>query len=213
MRSVKLALLTGLALLALATGLTLTGSPATVAAGNRASGGGVQPIGTTTHGATYCQAHEVLPRGTSAIRVWLDAAAGPRVRVTVSSAGRTIASGTRGSNWIGGSVTVPVRPLPHRVADATLCVSFALQDETIVPQGMPAPAALAAHDGRQALAGRMIVEYLRSGERSWLSLAGEVARRMGLGRVAAGTWVVLVALALLCAAIALASRLLLRELA
>ena len=79
-------------------------------------------------------------------------------------------------------------------------------------QGMPTPAAAAAHDGRRSLGGRLIIDYLRPGTSSWLSLAGEVAHRMGLGRAAAGTWIVFLALALLAAAIVLASRLLLREL-
>ena len=58
----------------------------------------------------------------------------------------------------------------------------------------------------------MWIEYLHPGTRSWLSLAGEVARHMGFGRAGAGTWVVFLALALLVAAAGLASRLLLREL-
>lgn len=212
MRSVKVALVAGLASLAAALVLTLSASPMRVASTNRVPGTET-PIASTRAGATYCQAHEVLPGGSSAIRVWLDAAAGPRVEVTVSSGSRVLASGARGSDWIGSSVTIPVKPLARTVVGTTVCVSFHLHDETIIVQGKAAPAAVAAHEGHRALAGRMLIEYLRPGARSWLSQATEVARRLGLGRAAAGTWVALVAFALLVAAVVLASRLLLRELA
>jgi hypothetical protein len=212
MRGVKLALLAGLALLGVALLLTLLASPMTVAATNKVPGSEA-PIGATTTGATYCQSHEALPRGTSAIRIWLDASAGPRVSAIVYSRGRVVASGTRGSVWIGGSFTVPVKPLARTISGTTVCASFRLHDETIVIQGMPSSRATAAHDGRHALAGRMGVEYLRPGTRSWLSLGSEVARRMGLGRTPGGTWIALVALALFASAVALTSRLLLRDLA
>jgi hypothetical protein len=211
MPNTKIALLTGLASLAIAVVLTVSQSPMIVAASNKVTGSEA-PIWTTTHGATYCQAHETLPRDTKAIRVWLDAAAGPRVHAVVIAAGHTVVSGTRGSIWIGGSVTIPVRPLPRTIRNVEVCVSFVLHDETIVVQGMPAPAPLAAHDRRQVLGGKMGIEFLRAGGRSWLSLASEIARRMGLGRAPAGTWVALAALALLGTAIALSSRLIVREL-
>jgi hypothetical protein len=211
MRGVKLALLGGLGALSIALVVTLLGSPMSVARTNRVPGNETT-IWSTTHSATYCQGQEVLPGGVSAIRVWLDAAAGPSVDIAVSARGHTIASGSRSSIWIGGSVTVPVKPLPRTVHDVTVCASFHLRDETIAVQGSSTPRAHAAHDGRQALDGRMGIEYLRPDTRSWLSQAGEVARRMGLGREPAGTWVVMLALALLGAALALASRLLVREL-
>src|SRR5271155_2464955 len=121
MRSVKVALAAGLTLLTLAIGLTLLGSPVSVARTNRPPGKPEEVIASTTRGASYCEPDEVLPRGTSAIRVWLVAEAGPRVSVVVYSGGRPITSGERGSHWIGGSVTVPVRPLAHTVSHATVC--------------------------------------------------------------------------------------------
>jgi hypothetical protein len=212
MPGVRIALAAGLALLLAGLALTLTGAPARVASSNKVPGRETA-IASTQHGASYCQDRELLPRGISAIRVWLDAAAGPRVSVDVYSHERLIASGTRGSNWTGTAVTIPVKALPEAVTGTTVCVTFSLHDETIIVQGRAAPAAIAARDDRNPLAGRMWVEYLRPGTRSWLAQILEVARRMGLGRAPTGTWVALAALALLLAAIALASRLLLRELA
>lgn len=198
MRSVKLALTAGLTLLALAIGLTLLGSPISVARSNRPLGQPEEPIASVTRGASLCQPHEVLPSGTSAIRVWLEAAAGPRVRLVVYSGGRRVTSGEHGSDWIGGSVTVPVTPLARTVSDAKVCVSFVAQDETVVVQGTVTPP-------------RVWLEYLRPGRRSWASLAGNVAQHMGLGRAPDGTWIVFLALALLVAVAALASRLIVSE--
>jgi hypothetical protein len=211
MRGVTLALLGGLGALSIMLVVTLLGSPSSVAASNKVPGKET-PIASTTSGASYCQTGETLPTGITAIRIWLDAAAGPRVNVVVWAHGHAVASGSRGSIWIGGSVTVPVKPLARTVHDVTLCASFHLHHETIVVQGMATPPTVAAHDGRQALGGRMGVEYMRAGTRSWLSLAGEVARRMGLGRSPGGTWIALLALTLLGVAIALGSRLILTEL-
>jgi hypothetical protein len=198
MRSVKVALAAGLTLLALAIGVTLLGSPTSVARTNRPAGQPEEPVATTTQSARYCEAGEVLPSGTSALRIWLEAAAGPRVIVAVYAKGRLITGGQRGSDWIGGAVTVPVQPLAHTASPVTVCVSFALRDETVIVQGSTAPL-------------HMWIEYLRPGTRSWLSLTGEVVRHMGLGRAGAGIWVVLLALALLLAAAGLASRLLVKE--
>jgi hypothetical protein len=211
MRSARTAFVVGLLLLTAALALTLLGSPIGVAASNKVPGTEAL-VASTNRSNSYCQAHETLPRATSAIRVWLDATAGPRVRLSVFAGGRAVAGGTRASNWIGSSVTVPVRPLPHTVHDTTVCISFQLHDETVIVQGNAAPARVAAREGHRALGGRIWIEYLRPGTRSWLSLATEVARRLGLGRSPAGTWVALVALALLAAALALTSRLVLREL-
>jgi len=210
MHSVRITLLAGLALLAIAIVLTLSQSPVSVAGTNKVPNNEAS-IGSTTRSATYCQAHEAIPGGVSAIRLWLDAAAGPRVSVVVSAGGRVITRGSRGSAWIGGSVTIPVKPPPQTVSSATVCASFQLLDETVVVQGSAAPATLAVSQNGAPLNGRMRIEYLHPGANSWLSLALQVARRMGLGRAAAGTWITLVALALLAAVTVLASRLVLKE--
>jgi hypothetical protein len=212
MRSVKIALAAGLTLMSIAVGLTLLHSPMSLAGANKSANSVGTVLASTTHGATYCQAHEVLPRSSSAIRIWIDAAAGPRVRLLVFHAGRGITAGERDSNWIGGSVTVPVKPLPRTVRDVTVCASFRLRDETILVQGSPTSAAIATHSGGKALPGRMWIDYLRPGGPSWASLTPAVIRHMGLGRAGGGTWVVYFALVLLLAVAAIASGAVLREL-
>jgi hypothetical protein len=212
MRSVRIALVAGLTLLAVAIALTLLGSPLSVAATNRPPGGEAQQIASTRGGGDYCQAGETLPRGTSAIRVSLSASIGPRVRLAVSSGGRELTSGAEDPGWTGLVVGVPVRPLARTVSAATVCVSFHVAHETVALLGQRTPAASAARAGRAALAGRMWIEYLRPGSRSWASLAAAVVRHMGLGRAWSGSGIVFLALALLVAVGVLASALVLVEL-
>lgn len=212
MRSVQIALAAGLAVVCVAVGLSLLRSPMSVAATNRPSGESEQPIASTDRGASYCQPGEALPRGTTAIRVWLDASYGPRVRLAVSSGGHPVTEGEQ-AGWTGGSVTVPVKPLPHAVSDATVCATFHLHDETVIVQGnTPAPGRQAARMGPHSTGASMWIEYLRPGSRSWASLAASVFGHMEFGRATPGPWVVLLALGLLAAVVTLASQLVLKEL-
>jgi hypothetical protein len=212
MRRVTVALVAGLTLLAITIGLVLAHAPMTVARTNRPAGQPEEPIAISHEYNSYCQAGETLPQGTSALRVWLDTIYGPRVAVAVSSHGRRLASGERGSGWVSGSVTIPVKPLPRTVSDVTVCVSFRARDETVVVQGNETPAASATREGGRALPGRMWIEYLRRGQRSWGSLISSTARRMGLGRAAAGIWVVFLAIGLAASVILLAAMLVVKEL-
>lgn len=212
MRDVKIALVAGLALLVIAVGLALLHSPMSVAGTNRTPSNSEVSIASTTRGASYCQAGETLPQRTSAIRISLGASIGPRVRVLVSSGGRPITSGEQGSAWTGAVVTIPVKPLPRTVSDVTVCVSFRLRHETLDLAGKPTPNTIAAHDGPRALAGRMWIQYLRPGTRSWASLVPSIMHHMGLGRATGGPGIVLLAFALFVAVAALASKLLVKEL-
>ncbi len=211
MRGVKVALAAGLTLIVVAIGLVLLHSPASVAHTN-GTPGQEHRVAFTTHSATYCQAGELLPAGTSALRLALSAFSGPRVRVVVSAAGRPLTSGEQESSWTSRVLTVPVRPLSHAVRDATVCVSFSLHDEAVTAFGRPTSHALAAHDGRRALAGRIWIEYLHPGRHSWASLAPTILNRMRFGRAGAGVLIVSLALLLLVAVAALAYRLALEEL-
>jgi hypothetical protein len=95
----------------------------------------------------------------------------------------------------------------------TLCVAVGPNSEPIFIFGREAPqreAAVATGEGR--LRGRMGVEYLTAGRRSWWSRILPVARHMGLGHALSGTWVVLLIAALVGAVGLLAMRLTLREL-
>jgi hypothetical protein len=212
MRGARIALVAGLTLLAIAIGFTLLRSPLSVAATNKPRGEEEEVIASTRRGTSYCQAGETLPRGTSAIRVSLRAALGPRLRLVVSSGGHPITGGEQASGWTGWVVSAPVRPLPRTVSGVMICVSFQVQHETLVLFGKKTPAAIGAREGQRPLQGRMWIEYLRPGTRSWASLASSIVRNMGFGRADGGVGIVILALALLTAVAALASSLLFVEL-
>ena len=104
-------------------------------------------------------------------------------------------------------------PAIHGEIRVGLCFTlFGNGNESIQLVGEPTTGALAARGPGGPLPGRVRVEYLRSSGASWWSLAPEVARRMGLGHAAAGTWSVLLVLVLMGCLVALCSRLILREL-
>ncbi|HXN39980.1 MAG TPA: hypothetical protein VN892_18260 [Solirubrobacteraceae bacterium] len=224
----RLALGAGLAAIAIALVLVLSGSPPAV---TRSGAPLVHTFdfGRTSVRSTICQAGEVLPRDATAIRVWLEAVIGPRVEVDALSGGRVITRGARGSGWTAGSVTIPVRPVPRTASRVTVCVHVAHGREAIGVQGVRTSAAVAAFDRQGPMAraadaraptyregplpGRMVIEYLRVGNSSWWSLARSVARRMGLGHAGSGAAIPLLAAALMIAVAIAMSRLILKEIA
>ncbi len=199
MSSVKIALAVGLGITAVAIGVVLSGAPPVVARTN----GVIETtkLASTSGGASACQAGETLPRGTSAIRLSLEAVIGPRLTVRALSGARVVTAGTRGAGWIGGSITVPVRPLPRPAANVVICVSLEPTRQMLALNGAPTAAAVAAKSRAGTLPGRMKIEYLRSGRSSWWSLAPAVVEHMGFGHAVSGVWTPLLA-AVLAAMIA-----------
>jgi 4-amino-4-deoxy-L-arabinose transferase-like glycosyltransferase len=201
-RRVRVALAAGLALVALALLLTLSSSPAVVAPTPPRQLQG--ELVSTQHSSSLCQPGETVPAGTTAIRFTVKALIGPPLTVRVFAGGRLLTSGVRSPGWTGGAVIVPVGRVGETVVGARVCLAFPLHDERVTMTGAPSPAAQAAVAGNgQALPGRIVIEYLSPGARSWWSLAPTIARRLGLGRAWAGTWNALLALLLMAAALAL----------
>jgi hypothetical protein len=209
---VRLKALLGLGLLlgVIAIAITLTQAPITVA---RVNSSQEASVGEAHQQTRVCQSGESLPRETSAIRLRTYAFVGPRVTVEVRSHGYVIAHGQRGTGWTGGVVTVPVNRLSTARSGVELCFTlFVNGNESVELVGEPSTGTLAASTPHGRLPGRIRIEYLRSDGASWWSLAPEVARRMGLGHAGAGTWSVLLVIALMIGLVALCSRLILREL-
>jgi hypothetical protein len=220
----RISLAVGLTLTALAIGVALSRSPPVVARTN-----GVTVEGTLramTSAGEVCQEQELLPPATIAIRTSLEALSGPRVVVRVRRDGELLTSGERGSAWTRQNVTIPVRSLAHAVPRVSVCFALAPKDETVDLDGgrsaHPLVAAGAARVGgstatlylppvARPLSSAIRIEYLRAGDRSWLSQAMQVARRMGLGRAPSGTWLVLVVLVAMALLVVLVSWLLLRR--
>ncbi len=202
MRYVRIALAAGLALVVLALFLTLSGSPATLAAPRTIPLD--RELTTVRHATSICQGGETLPQGTTSLRLSLKALIGPRITVKALAAGRVIASGEHPPGWTTAAVTVPIARVGHTIPDVTVCFALALNDESVEIAGAATARTEAAITSEgQALPGRVKIEYLRPGDRSWWSLARSTARHLGLGRAWAGTWVSALVLALMGAVLAL----------
>jgi hypothetical protein len=210
MQNARVALAVGLALIAIATAVVLSQAPQ-VLAGTNAIEPLTAPLKSVPGSGSACQADETLPARTSAVRLSLEATAGPRVAATVLSGKTVLTRGEGAEGWLGQVVTIPVAPVDRTVRDVTVCFAFTGGNERVSFLGVPTPKRSAATSGARALRGRISIEYLRPGSASWWSLALSTARRMGLGRAWAGTWVALVVAGLMAAGIALASWLTVRE--
>lgn len=221
MRNVTITLVVGLALIALVGAVTLTRSPPRVVHVNGPGSAG--PLTASAGDLSICQTGEALPAHVSAIRLSMWAFLGWKIDVKVYGPRQLLTEGSRGPDWTGTSVTVPVKPLAHAAPHTALCFSTGPNSEPELILGYPtapARAAVALKPGLPAtqapvegrLPGRVSAEYLTSGTGSWWSRILAVARHMGLGRAFAGTWIALLAAALMAAVAVLVTRLTLREL-
>ncbi|HSZ05706.1 MAG TPA: hypothetical protein VK778_11000 [Solirubrobacteraceae bacterium] len=211
MRDVKIALVLALALVAIALAIVLSGSPPAVTRA-KAPIADAQRLGALASGGEVCQGGEVVPRGTTAMRVWLEAVIGPPLTLTARSGSRVLTSGRRGAGWSTASVTIPVRPVSRTSSDVTVCVRVGQTREPVHLAGVETPARSASYNAsHEPRAGRVMVEYLRPGRSSWWSLARSVSRRMGLGHALSGIWVALLALSMVVAMATAMGRLMLRE--
>jgi hypothetical protein len=199
--STRIAVVCGLVTIAAGIAFVMSRSPPALARSNAVPILG--PLASVSSPYEACQGHEVLPSGTTSIRLSLEAMYGPAVHVRVWRDGRLLTSGRRASGWSRQSVTVPLEPLAASFAGVSVCFAIAPVDETVEVKGSP-------DAGGSPRGGAIRMEDLRPGRRSWWSLASAVARRMSLGRATGGVWVVVVAAAAMLALAAIVSLLLAR---
>jgi hypothetical protein len=184
--------------------VVMSQSPAVVARTNAVRI--VGPIAEVTGTYEACQSGELLPAGTSAIRLSLEAMFGPSVRVRVLQDDQTLTSGTQASGWSRQSVTVHVKPLPRAVAGVSVCFAIAPKDELVYVKGSTVASTAASPEGRL-----FRIEYLRPGDRSWWALVPSVARRMSFGRATGGVWIILAVVAAMVALTAIVSLVVVRN--
>jgi len=193
MLRVRLALAAGLAATLVTLGLVLSRSPPALVGDN-----GIPPgrrVSSTLGDEVRCQSGGTVPRGTVAIRVSLAANAGPEVSVRVSSGSKVMSEGERDAGWgTDETVTVPVRRVSETIRDGHVCLAIGPAAEPIQVNGALGPSGVLLR-----------MEYLRRGSRSWLSLAGAIARSMGIGHAPGGTWVVFLLIAVMVAIYVLAA--------
>jgi hypothetical protein len=185
-------------------------SPRRVLATNRISVTG-QLTGLRRH-VTVCQGAERIPAGTEALRISAAAYIGPGVSLVVRSGSLAVSRGHQASGWVSSSLTLPLRPTINAGTAATICLTRDDGRLAAALLGGETSGALPVATANGApLGGRMRVEYLARGNRSWLSLAHHVARRIGLDHAPSGGWIVIVLIAITLATVSLAGWLLLRE--
>lgn len=199
LRSVRLALVSVLALGVLALAFVLTEKPRTVLESNSsATTGGLVTLNRGT--AHVCQDGESLPARTRAIRLSVGDFTGPSIAVTATAGQRVLASGTQASGWTGTTVTVPVHGPPTARAPVEICATSGAIVVPLILEGVHAPpAARARLSGSGRLVGKLKIEFLGTGQASWLTLAGSVAEHMSRGRAWNGEWVAFVVAILMLA--------------
>jgi hypothetical protein len=213
MTRAKAALIGGFALTCVVLVVTLFESPEIVARTNRLPAPQVTALASLTHRGEYCQSGETLPRSTSSIRIWMFEVVGHRVQVSIYAGKTKITGGTHRSGWAGSTVTIPLTPIPRSTMhNVTVCALIQTGKETVFLEGGPAssgvfPGAELLQQPKSAV----WIEYLQPGKRSWISLAGGIVHRLGLGRSPGGTWIAFMVLVLMGAITALVSYLVVRE--
>jgi len=189
----------------------LLGTPNEVIATNSVTV--AQELGFFHEHTRVCQGGERLPASTTALRVSLGAIAhpGPAVAVTISHVGVLAATGHRNGGWVSSSLTLPLEPRIATPTEATVCLRRGAGGMPVEIAGNTAPSGTAATVNGRPLPGRMRIEYLTHGDRSWLSLVKRVSRRMGLVRTPSGGWIVIPLVLLMAIAAGLGAWLLMRE--
>jgi hypothetical protein len=211
MSRVRVALIAGLGLTALALGLVLAQHPTVVLATNSITARQTLAVAANKT-ARACQRDESIPKGTVAIRLSIGAFTGPEVTVRALAGNRVVASGRRQSNWDGQDVTIPVARVASAAHPATVCFATTLIDERVTVFGHKTPPATAARSASgEPLPGRMAIQYMGVGRSSWLSLASSVAKDMGLGRAWSGLWISLLVTILMLTVTVVSSRLIIGE--
>jgi hypothetical protein len=225
MSKVTITLLASLAAMTAAVALVLGGSPPRIARANGPLGS--NSLGVTQAEATICQPNETLPAGASAIRVSLVAFLGSNMQVVVLHDGQVVTQGSRNPAWSGSTATIPIKPVDRTISNAKLCIAFTPNSEllqvfgTRVTRANESDQALFFKSNPRApglpigrgtpLRGRVAVQYLAPGKDSWWSRIGSVTEHMGFGHFISGSWVALLAAALMAATGVLTVRLALRE--
>jgi hypothetical protein len=159
-----------------------------------------------------CQGGETLPAQTSAMRMYLRGNVGPRMTLKAYAGGRVIAAGNARSGWTGDLFTVSLRPLSTTaVHDVRICTTATPPGIILTAFGKHTSAAQAATDSGKQMSGRVRIEFLKPGKRTWLSYLLPIVRHMGMSRAFSGSGIVVVLLLLMAGAIGLSFALILRE--
>lgn len=209
-RSVLVALVGGLTVIALAAVAVLAHSPLTVAGTNSISARNYIELEEKSK-LSSCQPAGIIPHGTSAVQIAIEGLHfSPAATVKILAGSRVLREGKQpGGGASIPTVTVPVGRLAHAVSNARICMTVGPAVEPIRFYGTPRNFSAATNPLQQAT---LHIAYLRTGTKSWSSFVPSIVKHLGLGHAPSGTWVAFLVLILMLAIIVIASRLTLEEL-
>ena len=146
------------------------------------------PLGTLGPGQRACQDGELLPAGTEQLRFAVQPGQriGPRIAVTLSRGGQTIARSAMLVRARDGALaSAPVRPHAQDLDGVRVCLALDGRGRVVLIGG-PTPAGTEelTADGR-ATGASIPITYMRADAASWWSRMSTVVDRLGLGR---GDW-------------------------
>jgi hypothetical protein len=174
------------------------------------------PFSAVGAGRRVCQGGELLPAGTTSIRLIVPSQQrpGPQLAIELRRHRAVIARTTGATGGVTGfAVDAPIPRVARDLDGVTLCytVGDAGGEVAVVGGYTPPGTGNVTIDGRST-GGSMPIEYMRPGSESWWSYASTVMRRIGLGRGDwGGAWMAWAAAALVLAALALAVRAVVRS--
>jgi DMSO/TMAO reductase YedYZ molybdopterin-dependent catalytic subunit len=207
----RLSLAVGLLAIALALVLALTRSD------ERRSGTDLTPNGVFAvalrPGQVACQAGELTPADTAALRMTIGTygAAGQPLSVSLKGPrGALVTDGRLGAGWTQGVVRIPVREVRAASDQNRFCIRNEASNNIAIAGDRPDPGYDLTLDGHTIHDVRMRVDYMRPGRETWASLAPVVAHRFSLAKASwLRHWAWAAYLVLALAAVAVAAALLL----
>jgi hypothetical protein len=163
-------------------------------------------------GLAVCQGGELLPAGTSALRIPLR---GPRVPVLVAlrRGGRVFervhATLTTPRGALDGAARAPIAPPAHDLDGVEVCLRA--RSAVVILRGAPPPEVGLTTVAESSTGTSIPIDYLARGSRSWWAQASTIADRLSLGRGDwGGRWVVWLLGALVLGSLGLTARVVLR---
>jgi hypothetical protein len=174
-------------------------------------------------GQKICQANEIVPGGTAALRMTIGTYGkpGPRLAIAITAPGsgqdgakpRLISSARIAEGWKQGVVSLAVSRVARTHADATVCITDAGRWPVAIA-GVTPPANFGLNDyiDGSYVGSEVRIDYLLPGHPSWFAMLATLAHRMTLGKGTYVGWMGWMApLVLMLALVGLLVRVLLRE--
>jgi hypothetical protein len=174
-------------------------------------------------GQQLCQANEIVPAGTAALRMTIGTYGkpGPPLAIAISAPAsyarkapmRRISTGGIAKGWRQGVISMPVTRVTRIHAEANVCIANrGPWPVAIAGTTPPANYYVADSVDGNALSSEVRIDYMFAGRPSWFAMLSTIAERMTLGKGSYIGWMGWIApLLLMLALVIVLVRVLLRE--